>query len=161
LQENGMTDSAPASTPFPTYKRPGRKPYTPTDEQRRTVRAMAGYGVPQEAIAKVVRCSEPTLRRNFRHELDTAVTEANARVAQCLYQQATTPGNVAASIFWLKARAGWREKHAVEISGPDGKAPEPMVVRVQLRDETSLWTAEGGSTPPQPRPSHLIEGERE
>jgi hypothetical protein len=106
---------------------PGRKPFIPTDEQRRMVRAMAGYGVPHGDIALVVRCSAPTLRKHFRQELDVAAIEANARVAQTLYQQATTPGNIAATIFWLKARAGWREVHRVETSGPEGT---PMVNEV-------------------------------
>ena len=88
------------------------------------VRAMAGYGVPHDDIALVVRCSPPTLRKHFRAELDVAAIEANARVAQTLFQQATTPGNIAATIFWLKARAGWREKHLLEHRGPDG-APLP------------------------------------
>jgi hypothetical protein len=42
------------------------KPYTPTDEQRRTVRAMAGFGVPQDDIALVVRCTSRTLRKWYR-----------------------------------------------------------------------------------------------
>ncbi|WP_431285594.1 hypothetical protein ACQW02_12660 [Humitalea sp. 24SJ18S-53] len=102
---------------------PGRKPFTPTDEQRRTVRAMAGFGVPHDDIALVVRCSPPTLRKWFRQDLDVATIEANARVAQTLFQQATTPGNIAATIFWLKARAGWREKQVVEVTGSKDAAP--------------------------------------
>ena len=86
------------------------------------VRAMAGYGVPHDDIAVVVKCSPPTLRKRFRQELDVATIEANAKVAQTLYQQATTPGNIAATIFWLKARAGWREKQVVEMTGKDGAA---------------------------------------
>ena len=108
---------------------PGRKPYTPTDEQRRVVVAMASFGVPHDDIALVVRCSPPTLRKWFRHELDVATIEANARVAQTLFQQATKPGNIAASIFWLKARAGWREKQAIEVSGPGGAAAMTVVIR--------------------------------
>jgi hypothetical protein len=108
---------------------PGRKPFTPTDEQRRLVRTMAGFGVPHDDIALVTKCSPPTLRKWFRHELDVAIIEANARVAQTLYQQATTPGNIAATIFWLKARAGWREKHAVEVTGRDGAPlPAPQLI---------------------------------
>jgi len=38
------------------------------------------------------------------------VTEANAKVAQSLFQMATQGKNVAAAIFWMKACAGWREK---------------------------------------------------
>ncbi len=127
--------------------------YEPTEEQRRVVRAMAGYGVPQEEIARVVRCSPLTLRRAFRRELDTAVTEANARVAQCLFQQAATPGNVAATIFWLKARAGWREKHAVALSGPGGAPVEPTRIVVQLRDDAGSWR-----NPDAPAPRPLLEG---
>jgi len=99
---------------------PGRKPFTATEDQRRMVRAMAGYGVPHDDISLVVKCSPPTLRKWFRHELDVAGIEANARVAQTLFQQATTSGNIAATIFWLKARAGWREKHTVEVTGENG-----------------------------------------
>jgi hypothetical protein len=79
----------------PERRMTGRKPFTPTDEQRRMVKAMAGYGFPHDDISRVVRCSPPTLRKWFRDELDTATIEANARVAQTLYQQATTPGNTA------------------------------------------------------------------
>jgi hypothetical protein len=100
--------------------------FTPTDDQRRLVRALSGFGVPHDDIGRIVKCSPPTLRRRFRDELDLGNAEANAKVAQTLYQQATTPGNVAATIFWLKARAGWREKQVVEVSGADG-APTPVL----------------------------------
>jgi hypothetical protein len=105
------------------------RPFVPTDEHRRLVKAMASFGVPHDDIALVVRCSPPTLRKRFRHELDVATVEAKARVAQCLYQQATTPGNVAATIFWLKARANWREKQQVEVSEPGGAPPVQVVIR--------------------------------
>lgn len=108
-----------------------RKPFTPTDEQRRLVKAMAGYGVPHDDIALVVKCSPPTLRSWFRHDLDVATIEANARVAQTLYQQATTPGNIAATILWLKARAGWREKQQVEVTGTDDASITPQFVIVR------------------------------
>jgi hypothetical protein len=104
------------------------KPLIPTDEQRRLVKAMAGYGIRHDDIARVVRCSPPTLRKRVRHELDAGTVEATARVAQCLHQQATTPGNIAATIFWLKARAGWREKHQVELSGPPAGEAAPVQV---------------------------------
>ncbi|MGX9964770.1 hypothetical protein ACVFYP_15685 [Roseomonas sp. F4] len=114
----------------------GRPPFAPTDEQRRLVRAMAGYGVPHEDIARVVRCSAPTLRRYFRDDLDVAVIEANARVAQTLFQQASTPGNIAATIFWLKARAGWREKRPDEAAPPPAATapPEPLVILRRIVD---------------------------
>src|ERR1700704_3492023 len=110
----------------------GRKPFAPTDNQRRMVRAHSGFGVPHDDIGRIVKCSPPTLRKRFRDELDLGNAEANAKVAQTLYQQATTPGNIAATIFWLKARAGWREKQVVEVTGKDGAAVPPtlMIQRV-------------------------------
>jgi hypothetical protein len=101
----------------------GRKPFTPSDDQRRTVRALSGFGVPHDDIGRIVKCSPPTLRKRFRDELDLGAAEANAKVAQTLYQQATTRGNIAATIFWLKARAGWREKQIMEVTGQDGATP--------------------------------------
>jgi len=89
----------------------GRPTFEPSAAQRRTVRAMAAYGIPHLAIAGVVGVSGPTLRKHFRIELDTAEAEANAKVAECLFRKATGEGpqSVTAAIFWLKCRAGWRE----------------------------------------------------
>ena len=88
--------------------------YTPTEEQRRMVKIMSGFGIPQTDIAGQVGIDTKTLRKHFREELDRGMTEANMRVAQSLFSMATTGGSVAAAIFWMKARAGWREKHPEE-----------------------------------------------
>src|ERR1051325_3087854 len=106
----------------------GRKPFVPTDDQRRMVRALSGYGVPHDDIALIVKCSPPTLRKRFRRELDLGSAEANAKVAQTLFQQATSGTNTAAMIFWMKARAGWREKQVVEVTGKDD-APAMTFIR--------------------------------
>ena len=94
--------------------------FEPTDEQRRTDRAMSGFGVPQPDIATHVGIDPKTLRKHFREDLDRGSIEATAKVAQSLFRMATEGNNVAAAIFWMKARAGWREKQQVELSGPDG-----------------------------------------
>ena len=92
------------------------KAFEATEEQRRTVRAMAGYGVPQDDIATLLELDPKTLRKHFRRELDRGSIEATAKVGQSLYRMATEGGSVAAAIFWMKARAGWREKHAIQLS---------------------------------------------
>lgn len=89
--------------------------YEPTDEQRRTVRAMSGFGIPHEDIATLLEIDPKTLRKHFRRELDRGSIEATAKVAQSLFNMATVGNNVAAAIFWMKARACWREKHDVPI----------------------------------------------
>ena len=90
--------------------------FEPTEEQRRTVRAMAGYGVPHDDIATLLEVDPKTLRKHFRRELDRGSIEATAKVGQSLFRMATEGGSVAAAIFWMKARAGWREKHELVVS---------------------------------------------
>jgi len=69
---------------------------------------MTSFGIPQEDIARVIGMDSKTLRKHFREELDTGVTKANSRVAQCLFETALG-GNTTAQIFWLKTRAHWKE----------------------------------------------------
>ena len=59
--------------------------------------------------------------------LDRAAAEANAQVAQSLYQQAISGKNTAATIFWLKTRAGWRESPAIE---PRPVEIPPLIIQV-------------------------------
>ncbi len=95
------------------------KKHEPTTEARSNVKALASVGTPQEQIALVIGITKNTLLKYYRKELDTAMTMANAKVAQSLFQQATS-GNTSAAIFWLKCRAGWVDKQAIEHTGADG-----------------------------------------
>ena len=90
--------------------------FRPTEEHRRTAKAMAGLGVPHEGTAVLLEIDPKTLRKHFHAELERGSVEATAKVAQSLFQMATTGKNVAAAIFWMKARAGWREKHEVQLT---------------------------------------------
>jgi len=88
-----------------------RKPFLVTAAQRDKVRHLAGLGVPQDAIARIIGCAPKTLRKRFRDDLDRGTAEANAIVSGSLFA-AAKDGSVAAQIFWLKTRAGWRESAA-------------------------------------------------
>src|ERR1700730_7368797 len=91
-----------------------RPRFIPTDEQRRLVKSLAAIGTKQCDIAPLVGVrSEKTLRKHFREELDRGELEANGKVAQALYQMATSGKNVAAMMVWLKCRAGWKERQHV------------------------------------------------
>ena len=63
--------------------------FEPTEEQRRTVRALSGYGVPQDGIAIHIGVDAKTLRKHFRDELDRGSVKATAKVAQTLFHLAT------------------------------------------------------------------------
>jgi hypothetical protein len=83
----------------------------------RQVEAMAGYGLPVEDIAQVLRMDVDELRRHNADELEDGRIKANSRVAENLFRKATGEGReaVVAAIFWVKTRAGWREVSTREV----------------------------------------------
>jgi hypothetical protein len=109
-----------------------RPAHQPDDVQRRQVEALAGYGVPEAEIAALVGVDAKTLRKHYRHELDHGHSKANAKVAENLYHMALGQGReaVTAAIFWLKARARWKEVSVHEHGGSGG---EPLRVNVIKR----------------------------
>lgn len=128
----------------------GRPPFDPTEEQRLHVKLHTAYGTPQRAIAEILHITLPTLRRHFKRELDIGNHEANATVANSVYQQAIgapaqfdANGNqvraevgrdIRAAIFWLKTRAGWREADtpAKRKSEPSKRLQPPPVPREKV-----------------------------
>ena len=130
--------------------------FEPSQEQQRMARAMAGLGLPQEQIALLLDIDAKTLRKHLRHELDRGMAEANVKIAQSLFNMATTGNNVAAAIFWMKARAGWREKHEVIVSAnpleqiSDIELEQMVTV---LRDAIAEQTAIGGGSGIDPQNS--------
>ena len=96
---------------------------------RDKVRHLAGVGVAQDDIAKIIGCAPKTLRKRCRDDLDRGVAEANATVSGYLFASAKA-GNVTAQIFWLKTRARWREKTGPEdpIAGADTDSRSEVLV---------------------------------
>jgi hypothetical protein len=108
-----------------------RPKMNPTDEQRRLVKSFAAVGTRHEEIAQMVGIRSPkTLRKHFRDELNRGAIEANANVARTLYQMATSGESPAATIFWLKCRAGWKERPSLE---PSAIPPPPFIVAQETR----------------------------
>ena len=54
-----------------------RKAFVVDDAMRERVRHLAGVGVRQDDIARIVGCAAKTLRKRLRDELDRGVAEAN------------------------------------------------------------------------------------
>jgi hypothetical protein len=110
----------------------GRPAFVPTPEQRAYVLQMTGMGAPQELICSAMRngdsvgISLDTLKKYFQKELDEGVSQANLKVAGTLFKMAVSGDNIAATIFWLKVRARWRESATtVELTGKDGEPLNP------------------------------------
>jgi hypothetical protein len=93
-----------------------RRQHEPTTEQRQQATLLSGYGIPQEQIATMLRLDAKTLRKHYRHELDLGVVQANAAVAESLFRMAVKDKIPSAAIFWMKARAGWREHQDLTVN---------------------------------------------
>ncbi len=112
--------------------------HAPNENTRKQVDAMAGYGVPEISIARVIGIDVKTLRKYYHEELDTAHIRANSAVAQSLFRKATGDGpqSVTAAIFWLKTRMGWKEPASVfEVIGKKQEA----ILAAQTADEGTEW----------------------
>ncbi len=99
----------------------GRKPFEPTEHERKQVEAMSGYGLPIEQIAILVRdgIDADTLRKHFTQELISGKAKANAQVGKTLFQKVMA-GDTTAAIWWSKTQMRWREVQQHEITGADG-----------------------------------------
>ena len=110
-----------------------RTAFVVNDALREKVRHLAGLGVPQDDIAKIVGCAPKTLRKRFRNELDRGVAEANAMISGSLFTAAKA-GNIAAMIFWLKTRARWHERMAADDPARNSDAEASREVVLVLPD---------------------------
>jgi hypothetical protein len=113
---------------MPRRRRKAAEPHAPTAKSRREVVLMLTAGMDEDQVAKVVQLSVKELRRIYYDEISYGVGRAAATVAGNLYRMATSrvhPSACQAAIFWMKAKAGWSDKVAVEAKvtneqrGPD------------------------------------------
>lgn len=96
---------------------------------------MAFMGILQTQIATVFGISDKTLRKHFRDELRAAGIEANFQVIQTLFEMATSGKNTAASIFWAKARCGFRPTDLPPAPSNRSKAALPPSTIVVLNND--------------------------
>lgn len=114
------------------------------------MKVMVAGGILHKAIAAVLGISHVTLRKHFRHEIDTAAAEIEAQVVSSLITmaigrparrasenapaQSAIPPNFNAAKWYSQARMGWTETIKVD----DGKpADTPMRVIVELVGEAA------------------------
>jgi hypothetical protein len=113
-----------------------RPAFVPTEKQRGQVEAMAGYGIPEQAIADKFGIAKNTLRKHFEAELKTGATTANSIVGEFLFATISgkndfkdNPGRIAAAMFWAKTRMGWKETAVIEHKDLDASNARERVAR--------------------------------
>jgi hypothetical protein len=113
----------------------GRQSFEPTENERKQVEAMSGYGLPIEQIAVLVRdgIDADTLRKYFAKELIAGKAKANSGVGRTLFQKAMG-GDTSAMIWWSKTQMRWKETQQHELTGADGAPLEfTKIERVVIR----------------------------
>ena len=114
----------------------GRPPFVPTEQERKQVEAMSGYGLPIDQIAVLVRdgIHVETLRAHFSQELISGKAKANGQVGKTLFQKVMS-GDTTAMIWWTKTQMRWAETHRLEHTSPDGSmTPKPALDVTKLSD---------------------------
>jgi DNA-binding XRE family transcriptional regulator len=100
--------------------------HVPTEATRQLVQLHSSVGTTQEDIAAILGITRRTLFKYYKRELDLARAQANATIGGMLFNKAKN-GDVTSAIFWMKTRAGWRERQ--EVTGANGGA-------IQIEDVT-------------------------
>ncbi len=88
-----------------------------TESEIETMVVLAASGIPYRIIAKALKTSESELSSRFKDVLADAREQANGAVAETLFKMATSGRQPAATFFWMKTRAGWKETNVIEHSG--------------------------------------------
>lgn len=114
------------------------------------VEALASNGLTKEQVALCIGLSADTFTRREKEnpEIFAAYARGKARgvsrVANMLFEKALA-GDTTSAIFYLKARAGWRDTQAVEVSGRDGGPVEVQDVKAQLAQKLLKMGATDGA----------------
>lgn len=103
----------------------GRPSFEVTEANKKIVKTMSGFGLPQAQIAASLGISIDTLFKYFEEELKAGNAEINLKVSKRLYDIAldvNNKGSLSACMFIAKTRLGWKETNKVEseITGKDG-----------------------------------------
>ena len=122
-------------------RRRGRPNYRPSKKDRRIVRYLASYGIPQEKIALILGRPLDAVNRLFSLEIQLAEAEKVLRVAEVAYRMAVSGRSVSMTQFYLKTRGRWREADKLKDTVSDKtvaeKAAELRTVLQQM-DELEL-----------------------
>jgi transcription initiation factor TFIIIB Brf1 subunit/transcription initiation factor TFIIB len=120
--------------------RRGRPAHSPTEENRRMVEVLSGYGVSQADIARVVGIDEKTLRLRYATELDSGAAKVQAKLVGNLLRLAGGSDGTAlrAIMFSLNCRFGWVQSMPLGKPEPLGKK-EQAAIDAQTAHEGTEW----------------------
>ena len=107
--------------------------HQPTRRSRRLIGRMVAAGLSRISIAQVVEMSEETLSKYYLHELTTGLDKSIALAERSLYRRGLQ-GDTTALIFWLKARAKWRDRDQLNVTVINEQKEAPKLESRQVED---------------------------
>lgn len=130
----------------------GAPSHVPTAHSLKQARYCGMIGLSHADIRRILCISQAVYEDSYREAVEDGRSQGKLHVAKEMFRKATKQSdampNVTAGIFWLKARADWKEAEALEISGPDGGPIQTqtavVVIPANGRDE-ELFIDEDGN----------------
>jgi predicted transcriptional regulator len=90
-----------------------------TDEQRKQVQTLAGYGLNHEQIARMLGITRQTLAKHCKEELAKGKDVAYTTAVNALFDNIKRRKE-ASIFFYLKTQHCWRERQEVQHTGTVG-----------------------------------------
>lgn len=83
-------------------------PHFPTMHTRETVTHLVAFGLDENQIAAVLKCTPDDVRRHYAEELEHGLVRVNARVMSAVLHAALYQDSAADRKLWLTNKAGWK-----------------------------------------------------
>lgn len=109
----------------------------PTDEQRKYIETLAGYGLSQAQIGHVMGMDIKTLVKHCPDELTVGKSKMYAQAVNALFRNIKN-GKEASLIFYLKTQHNWKEVSRTELTGADG-VPLGQAVDAPPQETHEQW----------------------
>lgn len=137
-------------------------PHFPTMHTRETVTHLAAFGLDENQVAVILKCTADDVRRYYMTEMEHGLTLVNSRVMSAVLHQALYKEDVTAMKLWLINKAGWRagDNAKLQIQPPntgEGVGPDGELTVVQRREVITRLLVKGAQLKRQQE--HVIEGE--
>jgi hypothetical protein len=114
----------------------GHSTHQHNQETARQVQACAAVGLSKDQIARIVGLGWRLLVEHYSEDVEVGRAQGELKLAQNIFRRATDKKDqmpqVTSSIFLAKARFGWKETEALEVSGPDGQPIQTQTAVVVL-----------------------------